>query len=150
MTPREVSAAVNLVRNITLELEGATTPEMVRLGAEFWALSQRLKVWTETIKDRLRNQVPHTPGQHLLRGTGAICTVTVQATQPVFRPGTDVGALRRSLGEDFGRLFDVQEIVTPREDFEETLQGVDEAKVPAVLAAVDLVNHKPRMSFHKV
>lgn len=150
MSPREISAAANLFRYSKLQLEGASTPELVRLGSDLGAITTKIKVWMEALKDKLRTQVPPTPGQHLLRGVGATCQVTVPKVTPVLRSEVDVSVLRRALGEDFDRLFNVQEVVTPRDDFSEALQGVEDSKVAFVLAAVDLANHKPRISFHEV
>lgn len=129
-------------------LQATPTAELVRLGSDLWGVANLVKGLLEDIKDHLRSRVPLSPGQHQLGGPGTICLVTIQEPQPVLRKEVSVPDLRASLGADFGVLFEVTEIVTPRGDFKMALQRVeDPERVRAVLDAVDLVVHKPRMSF---
>lgn len=150
MTPRMALQEIrDLLEELPSELGEVPTPELVRLGADLGTLTARLKVLTESVKDTLRAQVSPVPGQHILKGPGALCQVTVQEAMPTLRNEVDLVALRRALGADFERLFKVQELVTPREEFAEALQGVEESKIAIILGAVDLTNHKPRMSFQR-
>lgn len=130
--------------------ERMTLLELVRLGADCWEATSQLRTLMETLKDRIRSHVPHTPGQHVLRGSGSVCTVSVPRPQPVVSNNADMVALRRSLGADFDLLFRVQEVVSLKDDFGNTLQRVDPDKQALVLAALNLVDHKPRLSFQKV
>lgn len=149
-TPRQtIREVLSFLTEVPTLPQGMGVPELVRLGADCWEAATKLRSLTETIKERLRVAAPRTPGQHLLRGPGAVCQVTVQAPQPTLRPEVDVMTLRQVLGPDFLRLFRVQEVVTPREDFEKTLLGVDPSRKALVLAAVDMADHKPRMSFQR-
>lgn len=150
MTLRQtIREVLDLLASTPSVPQGTGIPELVRLGADCWEASNKLRVLAEAVKDRLREVGPRTPGQHLLRGPGATCQVTIQAPQPTLQSEVDVEALRQALGPDFHRLFRVQETVLPREDFGDLLQGVDPAKRHIVLAAVDMVDHKPRMSFQR-
>lgn len=128
-------------------LASAPTPELVRVGAELWEIIQVAKSQIESIKDALRKRTPQTKGQHLLKGPGASCLVTVQDTQPLLRKDLQVRHFRAILGADFDRLFEVTEVVTIRDSFEEAFQQVDPIRRPAVMAAIDLTNPKPRVSF---
>lgn len=150
MTTRDaIRQVLDLLKDMSSIPSGASVPELVRLGADCWDAANKLRAMAEVVKDQLRVVTHKTAGQHLLRGPGAVCQVTIQTPQPTLRQEVDVVTLRQALGPDFQRLFRVQEVVTPREDFEKALLGVDSSKRPLVLAAVDMVDHKPRMSFQR-
>lgn len=149
MSPKDATIQARLLLESLPEHSlGLTTPDLVRLGADLWVISKLAGAALDSLKERLRTRVPSTPGQHFLNGPGASCMVTVPDPQPVLRKEVDLGLLQTALGEDFGALFEVTVTVTPREGFEETLQGVREpGRVQVVLAAIDLVTHKARVSF---
>lgn len=149
MSPREaIAQARALLGDMSGSIESAPTAELVRLGADLWTIANQVRARVEVIKDLLRARSPLGLNQHLLNGPGATCLITPQSTVPVFRKDVPVAKLRAILGEDFDLLFEVTEMVTPRGEFEEALQRVSSPeRVTAVLAALDLVAHKPRVSF---
>lgn len=123
------------------------TGDLVRLGADLWTLTGVSRQLAEVVKDLLRSRVPPTPGKYHMTGPGASCHVLVSPPQPVLRKDFDLQALQKGLGADFDRLFEVTQGVTPRADFLDTFQTLPQDKIPALLAALDQVEHRPRVSF---
>ena len=145
-TPGQILNEVqNLLTALGPCLVGKTQPELVRLGADLWAVSNKLTALTEAIKDKLRESVPPTPGQHTLKGPGAMCFATVPTHKPVLRKGVDAVALKRVLGPDFYRVF--EEVPVLREDFAQGLQKVQPQNTPVIMGVLDLSTPKARMSF---
>jgi len=142
---------VKQVKDLLMEpgtIVQAPVPELVRVGADLWTISTRVKVLAEEVKEQIRSLAPTSPGQHLMYGPGASAMVTVQEAQPVLRKEVDPHLLQAALGEDFDRLFEVEVTLKTREGFEEALQRVKlPGRVQIALAAIDLVVPKSRVSF---
>ena len=125
-----------------------STDDLVRRGAELWDVIRRSTIELEKIKDLLRDRVPDLHGTHTIAGAkGASCQATVQGPQTVVRRDVTARDLREDLGKSFDLLFEVSEVLSLREGFEDALTSVDRAHALVALAAVDQVSHKARLSF---
>jgi len=139
---RDVRIRLNLLGGIP---EDTFTPELVRIGADLWAIASKVKILQEEAKDALRTLVPTNPGQHTLTVQGATCVITVPEPQLTLRDEVPVAFLRERLGDQFHRVFKVTETVTLRGDPQEA--GLDPDTLKLVMASLDMVAHKPRVTF---
>ena len=150
MSTQETLARITeLVRTLGAISEATATSELVRVGADLWEIRVQVESHVERIKAIIRSREEGAQTQQLLRGPGATCLVTPQPTQVSVRKSVQLSELRRLLGDTFDVLFEVTEQVAPRKGFEAAITHVDDGlQVAAALAAVDIVTHKPRISFH--
>jgi len=126
--------------------------EAVDAGRELWRVCEAAQRALEKVKDRVRTEVNGAaPGQQELLGAdGSLCSIMIPQARIVLRPDVDLSKLQHTLGpKKFDRLFCTRTSVLPHKDFIDRAADLRADSKSLVLASVDTVTNKARVSFSK-
>jgi|APSaa5957512622_1039677.scaffolds.fasta_scaffold01081_21 hypothetical protein len=148
----ELRGLLQRLRTLTRDLGNETDfDEAVGVGRELWRTIVASRDALEKAKSRIRlGMNDPRPGRHIIQGAdGAFCTVVIPRTRIVMRKGAiDWTNLRHEVGErTVDELFSERTVRTPSRKFESLVAGMSGNHRQLVLACVDTVSGKPRVSF---
>ena len=129
---------------------------LVGLGQRLWWLSKRVTKALDPIKARLRDLA-------VQRANGAAgvqrfdgyafdptvgCTAVISPPTIIMRRDVDMGAIREFLGQaKFDEVFDTVTFYRPRKDITDRIANLEAAEASLVMAAVDVADMTPKISF---
>jgi len=147
----ELRGLLHRLTTLTRDLDYDTElTEFVGVGRELWRVIELAHKRLNVIKDRLRDEVDGTVGNHRFNGPdGAEAVVHVAEPKVAVRKDFDIEALVRHFRDDeFVRsLFVLQISWKPVKNIKAIVDGLPHEEAQIIINALDMASYKPRITF---